>query len=32
MTETALYARLPFQFVFAAWVWWATKPDAPSAR
>ena len=32
MTETALYARLPFQFVFAAWVWWATKPDASSAR
>ena len=28
MTPTALYVRLPFQFVFAAWVWWATKPDA----
>jgi uncharacterized membrane protein len=31
MTPTALYVRLPFQFVFAAWVWWATKPDTPRA-
>ena len=23
-----LYARLPFQLVFIAWVWWATRPDA----
>ena len=23
----ALYARLPFQFVFAIWAWWATRPD-----
>jgi uncharacterized membrane protein len=30
MTPAALYGRLPFQFVFAAWVWWATKPDAPA--
>lgn len=28
----ALYVRLPFQLVFAAWVGWATRPDAaPSA-
>jgi uncharacterized membrane protein len=32
MTPTALYARLPFQFVFAACVWWATKPDPAPAR
>jgi uncharacterized membrane protein len=24
----ALYARLPLQFVFLAWAWWATRPDA----
>ena len=24
----ALYARLPFQFLFIAWAWWATRPDA----
>jgi uncharacterized membrane protein len=23
-----LWARLPFQFLFIAWAWWATKPDA----
>jgi uncharacterized membrane protein len=23
----ALYARLPLQFVFVAWAWWATAPD-----
>ena len=28
----ALYLRLPFQFVFMAWVWWATKPEAPDLR
>lgn len=22
-----LYARLPFQLLFIAWVWWVTKPD-----
>lgn len=32
MTQTALYVRLPVQFVLAAWVWWATKPDAAGAR
>jgi uncharacterized membrane protein len=26
-SPTALYVRLPVQLVFAAWVWWATKPD-----
>jgi uncharacterized membrane protein len=31
MTPTALYVRLPIQFVFAAWVWWATKPDPAPA-
>jgi uncharacterized membrane protein len=31
MTPAALYGRLPFQFLFAAWVWWATKPDATPA-
>lgn len=24
-----LYLRLPLQFVFIAWVWWATKAEAP---
>jgi uncharacterized membrane protein len=28
MTPTALYVRLPLQFVAMAWVWWVTKPDA----
>jgi uncharacterized membrane protein len=23
----AIYARLPFQFVFIAWAIWATRPD-----
>lgn len=23
-----LYLRLPFQLVFIAWVWWATKPES----
>ena len=26
----ALWARLPFQFLFIAWAWWATRPDAPA--
>jgi uncharacterized membrane protein len=30
-SQAALYARLPFQLVFAAWVWWATKPDTKAA-
>ena len=25
-SSTFLYARLPFQFLFAAWAWWATRP------
>ncbi len=25
------YARLPFQFVFAAWAYWATQPELPTA-
>lgn len=32
MTQNALYFRLPLQLVAFAWVWWATKPDAPAAR
>jgi uncharacterized membrane protein len=27
-----LWARLPFQFLFIAWAWWATKPDAGAAE
>ncbi len=27
----ALTLRLPVQLVFAAWVWWATRPEAPPA-
>ena len=27
----AHYARLPFQFVFAAWAYWATQPELPAA-
>lgn len=27
-----LYARLPFQAVFVAWAWWATRPDPAPAR
>jgi uncharacterized membrane protein len=26
----ALWARLPFQFLFIGWAWWATRPDAPA--
>jgi len=26
-SEGSLYARLPFQFLFIAWVWWVGKPD-----
>ena len=32
MSLWALYLRLPFQFVFMAWVWWATKPEAADLR
>ena len=28
----SLYARLPFQLVFIAWAWWATRPDAVTAE
>jgi uncharacterized membrane protein len=27
----ALYARLPVQFVFIAWAWWATRSDVSAA-
>ena len=30
MTASALYFRLPLQFVALAWAWWVTKPDAPA--
>ena len=25
-----IYGRLPFQFLFMYWAWWATRPDEPS--
>lgn len=28
----ALYARLPFQLLFMAWAWWATRDEAPIAE
>ena len=28
VSATALYGRLPFQFLFAAWAYWATRPEA----
>lgn len=31
MTATALYVRLPLQFVMAWLVWWATAADSPAA-
>ncbi len=31
MSPTALYVRLPVQFVFAALVWYAMRPDAAPA-
>jgi uncharacterized membrane protein len=27
-SEAALYGRLPFQALFIAWSYWATRPDA----
>jgi len=27
----AIYARLPFQFLFMLWAWWATRPEAAAA-
>lgn len=32
ISPAALYARLPMQFVFAAAVWWAIRPERPSAK
>jgi uncharacterized membrane protein len=32
ISPTALYARLPMQFVFAAAVWWAIRPERGSAE
>ena len=31
LSPAALVARLPLQFVFAVWVWWATRPERPAA-
>ena len=31
LSTTALYARLPLQFVFVAWAYWATRPDVAEA-
>lgn len=31
VSQGALYARLPFQFLFIAWAYWVTRPDAPGA-
>ena len=28
----ALYIRMPFQFVFMAWVWWVATPDRSSKK
>lgn len=30
VSKAALYARLPFQFLFIAWAYWATRADAPA--
>lgn len=27
-----LYARLPLQFLFIAWTWWATRPASPGGE
>ena len=27
LSSAALYARLPFQVLFIAWAYWATRPD-----
>lgn len=32
ISPAALYARLPMQFVFAAAVWWAIRPERASAE
>ncbi len=31
MSAPVLYARLPLQFMFIAWAYWATRGDFPSA-
>lgn len=31
VNEAMLWARLPFQFVFAAWVWWVAELGKPKA-
>jgi uncharacterized membrane protein len=31
MTKAQLWGRLPFQLLFLAWTWWATKPDPEPA-
>ena len=31
MTATALYVRLPFQAVFIAWAYWATRPETAAS-
>ena len=31
MSTAALYARLPFQAVFLAWAYWATRPEVREA-
>ena len=30
ISTTALYVRLPMQFLFLAWTYWATRPDVSS--
>lgn len=29
LSPAAIYARLPFQALFVAWAYWATRPDRP---
>jgi len=31
VSRSALFARLPVQFLLIAWAYWATRPDAPAA-
>jgi len=31
MSAVALYGRLPVQFIFIAWAYWATRPEPASA-
>lgn len=31
MSPAALYGRLPFQALFIAWAYWATRPDAAAS-